>query len=249
MRAIRHTIGWLTGLALIATLGLLLWAGLRGRPQDLPWTPLDLSQPIGAATGRKLAALTHDFPACRALLNQTGVRYTIMPPRRDEGRCGYADGVDLADPPGQRDTGVRQIAFRPAGLRTSCPVAAALAMWEWDVVQPAALQYFGASVARIDHFGSYSCRRIAGGAATGWSEHSTADAVDIAGFQLTDGTRITIARDWKATTAKAAFLHDVRDGGCTLFATTLSPDYNAAHANHLHLDQADRGTTGWRVCR
>jgi hypothetical protein len=28
------------------------------RPQDLPWTRLDLAQPIGAMTGRKLAGLT-----------------------------------------------------------------------------------------------------------------------------------------------------------------------------------------------
>jgi hypothetical protein len=41
----------------------------------------------------------------------------------------------------------------------------------------------------------------------------------------------------------------VRDGACRLFATTLSPDYNAAHADHLHLDQANRGAGGWRACR
>jgi hypothetical protein len=34
-----------------------------------------------------------------------------------------------------------------------------------------------------------------------------------------------------------------------LFATALSPDYNAAHANHLHLDEAGRGEMGWSMCR
>ena len=34
-----------------------------------------------------------------------------------------------------------------------------------------------------------------------------------------------------------------------LFATVLSPDYNAAHRDHLHLDQAARGAWGWRACR
>ncbi|RZL73462.1 MAG: extensin, partial [Sphingomonas sp.] len=57
------------------------------------------------------------------------------------------------------------------------------------------------------------------------------------------------ARDWKGDDPKAAFLRDVRDGACQLFATTLSPDYNAAHADHLHLDQANRGSMGWRACR
>ncbi len=242
MRAVRRTIGWLVALVVIATLALMLWAGLRGRPQDLPWAPLDLGQPVGLFTGRKLTALTEDFPQCRVLLDRAGVRYTVLPPRKGEGQCGYADGVLLTG-------GARKIAFAPAGLGVACPVAAALAMWEWNIVQPAAERHFGARVATIDHFGSYSCRRIAGSHSSNWSEHSTADAVDIAGFRLTDGTRITVARDWKGDDPKAAFLRDVRDGACQLFATTLSPDYNAAHADHLHLDQANRGSMGWRACR
>jgi hypothetical protein len=40
----------------------------------------------------------------------------------------------------------------------------------------------------------------------------------------------------------------VRDGACRLFATVLSPDYNAAHRDHLHLDEAKRGAM-WRACR
>ncbi len=242
MRAVRRTIGWLVALVVVATLALMLWASLRGRPQDVPWAPLDLGQPIGLFTGRKLTALTADFPQCRTLLDRAGVRYTVLPPRKGEGQCGYADGVRLTG-------GARKIAFAPAGLGVACPVAAALAMWEWDIVQPAAERHFGARVATIDHFGSYSCRRIAGSHSSNWSEHATADAVDIAGFRLTDGTRVTVARDWKGDDPKAAFLRDVRDGACQLFATTLSPDYNAAHADHLHLDQANRGSTGWRACR
>ena len=242
MRAVRRTIGWLVALVVIATVGLMLWASLRGRPQDVPWAPLDLGQPIGLFTGRKLTALTEDFPQCRALLDRAGVRYTVLPPRKGEGQCGYADGV-------RRTGGARKIAFAPAGLGVACPVAAALAMWEWDIVQPAAERHFGARVATSDHFGSYSCRRIAGSHSSNWSEHSTADAVDIAGFRLTDGTRVTVARDWKGDDPKAAFLREVRDGACQLFATTLSPDYNAAHADHLHLDQANRGSMGWRACR
>ena len=242
MRAVRRTIGWLVALVVIATLALMLWASLRGRPQDVPWAPLDLGQPAGLFTGRKLTALTEDFPQCRALLDRAGVRYTVLPPRKGDGQCGYADGVRLTG-------GARKIAFAPAGLGVACPVAAALAMWEWNIVQPAAERHFGARVATIDHFGSYSCRRIAGSHSSNWSEHSTADAVDIAGFRLTDGTRITVARDWKGDDPKAAFLRDVRDGACQLFATTLSPDYNAAHADHLHLDEANRGSMGWRACR
>jgi hypothetical protein len=41
----------------------------------------------------------------------------------------------------------------------------------------------------------------------------------------------------------------VRNGACQLFATVLSPDYNEAHRDHLHFDQAERGAMGWRGCR
>ena len=241
MRALRRLIGGLALLVALAAAALLLWGLLRGRSEDLPWTPLDLAAPVGLSTGRKLTALTRDFPLCRALLDQAGVRYRVLPPR-EEGRCGYRDGVRFAD------GGARAIDYRPAGLGIACPVAAALTVWEWQVVQPAAQRRFGSRVVAIDHFGSYACRRIYGRDAGTWSEHATADAVDIAGFRLADGRRITVARDWRGDGDDAAFLHEVRDGACRLFATTLSPDYNAAHHDHLHLDQADR-TAGWRAGR
>ena len=242
-RALRRTIGWIAAVAVIGTVALLLWGMARGRQQDLPWTPLDLGAPIGMFTGAKLAALGRDFPQCRAKLDAAGVRYTALPPRRDGAQCGYDDGVRFTA------GGARQIGFRPASLGVACPVAAALSVWEWQVVQPAAQRHFGSRVTAIDHFGSYSCRRIYGRDAGTWSEHATADAVDIAGFRLADGRRITVVGDWTGSGDKAAFLREVRDGACRLFATTLSPDYNAAHRDHLHLDQADRGAMGWRACR
>jgi hypothetical protein len=227
--------------ALLALIGLLAYAHLRRHPQDAPWTAIDPAHPIGLFTGRKLAALTADTPQCLAFLDRGGIAHERLPPI-SVGQCGYADGVKLAS------GGALAIAHAPP-LSAACPVVAALAIWEWQVVQPAALRHFGQPVARIDNFGTYSCRRIGGGREGGWSEHATADAVDIAGFRLVDGRRITVAADWTGEGAEARFLHDVRDGACRLFATTLSPDYNAAHADHLHLDQAERGAMGWRGCR
>lgn len=246
MKTVRSAAGAMLVATLLLAAGLFAYAALRGRPQDLPWTQLDLGQPIGMFTGRKLAALTEDFPKCRALLDKAGVRYTALPPIR-EGQCGYADGLRFV--PG----GARRLTFRPANLGISCPVAAALSVWEWDVVQPSAQRHFGMRVTAVEHLGSYNCRRIYGRGTGDWSEHATADAVDISGFRLADGRRVTLIGDWSGKgrdgAAKAAFLRDVRKGACTLFATVLSPDYNAAHRDHLHLDQAERGASGWRACR
>lgn len=210
----------------------------RRHPERLPWTPLSLSQPIGPFTGRKLATLTDNAPLCRSLLASAGVTFTPLPPLAI-GTCGYSDGVviDAADNP----------RWRPAAPKIACAVAAALHVWERDIVAPAALRHFGRPVTGIDHLGSFNCRRIAG--SSRWSEHATADAIDIAGFRLKGGPRISVRDDWNGTPAKAAFLRDVRDGACDLFATTLSPDYNAAHGDHFHLDQAARGMGGGGLCR
>ncbi len=212
------------------------------RPQDFAWTRLDLDHPVGRATGRKLASLTGDPRRCRALLSAIGDRDRPVPPRLAQPPCGYADGMLLL--PEDRDS----VRFVPATPVTSCPVAAALAIWERDVVRPAAIRRFGVPAAIIDHAGSYSCRRVYGQAEGRFSEHATADAFDVLGFRLANGRRINVRRDWAGGSAEAAFLRDVRDGACRLFATVLSPDYNVAHADHLHFDQAERGATGWRLC-
>jgi hypothetical protein len=230
-------------LGLLGLAGLLLYGRSRSHPEDMPWTALDLARPIGAFTGRKLAALSGDGAQCRALLGRAGVRYTALPDRSDGAQCGYRDAVRF------RPGGALEAGFAPADLGTSCPVAAALALWEWHVVQPAAIRHFGTKVDRIEHFGSYSCRRMYGRGEGAWSEHSGANAVDIAGFRLEDGRRISLLGDWEDGDAKAEFLREVRDGACRLFATVLSPDYNAAHRDHFHFDQADRGEWGWRACR
>lgn len=212
----------------------------RRHPEALPWTALDLRQPVGPFTGRKLAGLAGDPAGCRALLRQAGAAFTPLPPRRESAQCGYGDAVRF---------GAREIGYRPADLGMACPVAAALVVWEREVVQVAAQRHFGRRVTGIDHFGSYNCRRLYGRAEGAWSEHASANALDIAAFRLDGGLRIAVVGDWPDPGANGRFLRDVRDGACSLFGTVLSPDYNAAHRDHLHLDQAGRGERGWRACR
>ncbi len=227
---------------LLAALLILLYGALGGGRTDLPWRPLDLGELPDAFTGRKLTALGGNRAQCLRLLDSAGIVYVALPPRRDGSHCGYDDGVRLS--PG----GSRSVSYSPARPPLSCPVAASLSDWEWEVVQPAARAQFGSSVVRIHHYGSYNCRRIAG-SDSGWSEHAHGDAIDIAAFTLADGRTISVASDWRGAQERSVFLHNVRDGACRLFATVLSPDYNAAHADHLHLDQAARGEMGWRACR
>ena len=238
----RRALWWLLFLIILAAAYFYGREYVRRHPQDVPWTALDLRHPIGMFTLRKLTALGDRPAQCRALLSDAGIGDAPAPPRSNGTDCGYEDGMRLAEDG-------RTVAFAPAGLVTSCPVAAALALFERDVLQPAARRHFGTTVTVIDHAGSYSCRRLYGRDEGGFSEHATADALDITGFRLADGTRISVVRDWRSGGPKGQFLGDVRDGACDLFATVLSPDYNAAHHDHLHFDQAMRGKMGWSLCR
>ena len=243
VRTFRRAAFWLVFLGLAAAAYLYARDYVRRHPQDVPWTELRLDQPIGLFTVRKLAALSDRPQQCRALLAQAKAGDIAAPPRRaTTPGCAYDDGMRLGRGPGEP-------AFAPGGLVTSCPVAAGLLLFERQVVRPAALRHFGKPVAEMTHAGSYSCRRLYGRTEGEFSEHATADAIDLTGFVLADGTVVSVLRDWRAGGDKGAFLRDVRDGACRLFATTLSPDYNAAHADHLHLDMAQRGKAGFSVCR
>jgi hypothetical protein len=206
----------------------------------VPWTRLDLGDPIGRFTAPKLASLGEAPALCRSMLRRIDAGDVPVPSRRNGPDCGYDDGIRLGSDP---------IAFRPPGIVASCSVAAAMHLLETRVIDRAALRHFGSRVVAIDHAGSYSCRRLYGRSDGAYSEHATADAIDILGFRLADGTRVSVLNDWTGDGPKAQFLHEVRDGSCRLFSTVLSPDYNAAHADHLHLDQTQRGNAGWRACR
>jgi hypothetical protein len=126
-------------------------------------------------------------------------------------------------------------------------VAAAFELWLRRGVQPAAQELLGARVARIEHLGTYSCRRMYARESGRWSEHATGNALDVSGFVLDDGRRVSVAAGWPGKGAEAAFLRRARTTACGAFGTVLSPDYNAAHADHLHLDQAAPGFGG--ACR
>ena len=210
------------------------WQWLLAHPQHNPWAPLDLRYPPGIATHAKFARLKDDMTECRAVLARSEVAFTALSPT-GEGACARPDRTRLSDYPLAPDT--------PA---VTCPVSVALEIWRRDTVVPVARKVLGSEVARIEHLGAFSCRRMYGGADGPWSEHATANAIDIAGFVLKDGRRISVLKDWQGSGEKAEFLRTVRTGACDSFATVLSPDYNAAHSYHLHLDQDARWSG---VCR
>ena len=205
-----------------------------------PLAPPDLSAPTDSLTGRRLALLARDPSLCTAVLRASGPAHSQVP-SLSNGQCGYSNAVRLKP---------KAITLTPSNPPLSCPLAAATHLWLRDVVEPAAQAHFGARLVAVDHLGSYACRNMYGRAEGRLSEHAHANALDVAGFRLSDGRRITLLRHWNGTAAERAFLREVRDGACGLYGTTLSPDYNEAHRDHFHLDMAVRAG-GWfgGLCR
>jgi hypothetical protein len=192
----------------------------------------DLDAASNFLTPFKLKRIDSNAENCRAAFARAGKTVSIEPPRSEKAQCSKQDTIKLAS-------------LSTAKLNeeeTRCAIAARLFMWEHNTVQPAARKYFGEPVTEILHFGSYSCRNIRGSSAT--SEHATANAFDISGFRLRGGKCITLKQDWQGSQPQAEFLREVRDGACDYFNVVLSPDYNADHHDHLHVDM------GWyRTCR
>jgi len=174
------------------------------------------------------------FRMCAARLDAAQVRFEPLPNRDYGGGCTVIDAVKLMD-----------IGTPTANLGPmTCPLAATFAAWARYAVRPAARLYLGSEVVRIETFGTYACRDVrgTGGTIAGKrSEHARANAVDVAAFVLADGRRISVQNDWRADGATARFLHVIHDSACRRFPTVLSPDYNAAHHDHFHLDMGGRG--------
>ena len=116
-----------------------------------------------------------------------------------------------------------------------CGQARTYAQWARNAVAPAAYQILGSELAKVESMGSYACRNVAGTARR--SGHSVANAIDVGGFQLKDGRRITILKDWNSPDPDVRrFLQTISSSACKRFGTVLGPNYNAAHRNHLHLE-------------
>jgi hypothetical protein len=149
---------------------------------------------------------------------------------------------------GPQATGaIRPAAVTPAAT-LSCPIVSALDRWVSEGVQPAAMRWFGAQVIEIKQISAYSCRGMVGAGVSHVSEHAFGNALDIAGFVLADGRKISVQNGWRGTPEEQGFLHDVQLFACDTFTTVLAPGYNAAHYNHIHVDLMRRAN-GRRPCR
>lgn len=185
---------------------------------------------------------------CEAALGKAGVKFQratlpVHTPKGSSFSCGAPQVVTYLRGPGD-------IAYGAPPLLT-CAMALALASFE-KIVQEEAAAVLRSRVARVNHIGTYVCREMA--AYKGWvSEHSYANAIDLASFVLADGRTVDVLRDFDAGVDEpkkpaALFLRKVsrRANDEDVFSHVLTPFFDALHKNHFHLDLARYRTDGTR---
>ena len=210
-------------------LGAMLYAG-HVRTSMMPFPALN-PEKSWVMVGTRIGGLKYDRAACAAALRDPFAKISFVRDNPIKNGCGWVNSVRLSN-------------FAGAGISTiklSCPMAAGLAVWMAQVVQPAAKKYFGTTVTRVSHLGGYSCRNIKGSLFSKYlnmrSEHATANAIDISGFSLANGQKVSILQHWTRGGNKATLLKEIHYGACSYFRVVLGPEANRLHANHFHFDR------------
>ena len=199
-----------------------------------PWAPLDVREQPNLLSPFKIWRLQNDPALCDQALQTSALRYARQADSDASAKCPLTHTLRIQG---------GEVALSSSFL-SSCPLAVAYALFDLHSLQPAAQAVFGQKVTQIDHLGSFACRNVYNRSEGRLSQHASANALDIAGFRLADGRRVSVLKDWNDEGDKGTFLRQVRDGACQQFNTVLGPDYNAAHRNHFHVDMGR-----WRVCR
>jgi hypothetical protein len=177
------------------------------------------------------------LPDCEARLRTAGVSF--KPARIGTGRkkdgvptCGAEQVVRFKRGPGA-------ITYSSAPLLT-CTMALALADFE-RVVQEEAERALGSRVVRIEHLGTFNCREMA--LYDLISEHSYANGIDIRRLKLADGRTLDVLEDFRPELAeppdeRGRFLRRLANRlfDEDVFSNVVTPFFDSAHRNHIHVD-------------
>ena len=153
--------------------------------------------------------------ACLKALEKKSVNFSRLGNLQGEAPCGIENAVRIE---GFSTTDIS------GPLTLSCGTALSLASWFEDI---------GAK--KVTHMGSYNCRTIRG--SNIMSQHSFGAAVDIASIN-----GASLRSDWQDEGKKGKYLKYSAKVACRYFSNVLTPDYNAAHHDHFHLDHGLRLT-------
>ncbi|HKF71789.1 MAG TPA: extensin family protein [Stellaceae bacterium] len=170
---------------------------------------------------------------CLSDLGARGVNYRLAAIPVTTGPCSVENPVQVTS---------AAVPWNQPAVMT-CGLADRVDRFLVEAAEPLARRYLATDIVRLDHFGAYSCRPVMGQAGR-WSEHAAGRAIDVSGFLMKDGERVSVEHDWRTGGPKSEFLHALAKRACDYFNLVLTPDSDKGHYNHLHLDIGH-----WRLCQ
>jgi hypothetical protein len=200
------------------------------KPQAAPALPAPVEMP-SAQDGNCLAALI-----------KAGASFSPVPQPGTVAECAVENPVRVNSISGKN--GTIKLPDQPI---LNCAFALKFTTWVETSAQPLAQASQGASIVALGTGPGFDCRGRNGDASAKTSEHGTGNAVDIATVSFGNKQQIQVKDAINPQATGFGFLRDLRAAACVEFTTVLGPGANSAHAEHFHIDLAER-KGGYRIC-
>src|SRR6185503_919987 len=226
-------------------LAILILAGFGAAGCSNLGTPLEGETPSRQVqSGHLTPAQSLSHAEADKQLLALGIVYRRVPDEDSERGCTIENGMEVSR------IGTVQLT-RPALITQE--MAIRLGRWVKDTLEPEVQKTFRTQLAALDIGGSYSCRNIYGKPFGGrfagrLSEHAFANAIDIGGFKLADGRSIDYVKHWRIKDGSSDFFQATSLSACEIFNTTLTPDYDRFHHNHIHVDASPKKEGDAKFC-
>ena len=120
--------------------------------------------------------------------------------------------------------------------------------WVRDLVAPLIAGELAVELKSVRTGPGYECRNRNRAEAGKISAHASGLAADVASFELANGRTLSVKPDGDEH-LRATFAA-IRVAACGWFTTVLGPGSDAAHADHMHVDIMQHGSSDrYRICQ
>jgi len=145
---------------------------------------------------------------CLSKLSDKGINFTSLGDVQDD-NCLIKNAVRINSLPETQLSGA---------LTLNCRTASNFIKWVDEI-----------KAKNIVHMGTYNCRKMRGSPLM--SEHSFGTAIDIASI---NGS--SVKKHWTEKSVRGEYIRMSAKIACKYFTNSITPDHNALHHDHLHLD-------------
>ncbi len=215
----------------------------RPRPVEAPSHPA----PYGAAPAEQAKPESTIDQACLDRLGAAGIEFeaVTLPPAAKPG-CAIETPVRLKAvklAPRWR-TSIRL----PDEPTLSCRFGERFGHWLRDLVAPLIAGALAVELKSVRTGPGYECRNRNRAEVGKISAHASGLAADVASFELANGRTLAIKPN--GDEHLRATVDAIRVAACGWFTTVLGPGSDAAHADHMHVDILQHGSSDrCRICQ